>query len=220
MRSLFFLSCIFLLFLPCTGQAEAEPAAVQQVPDAVPYDADFNMLEIYMIDMVEKLENTLDKTPLPFMHFAPKAEESVLLRFMQDYTKRGIAISEQETALMIGLTLGGAAAYSKLPPNKLKEKPLTAEQYCQAVPEGVTPLSVDLLLAVRPKTNVFLEYPPQPMDITEEGASRLVDAFMQRYSEAGQNATRRRAAISAGMALGWADYLKRLEGMDSDYLNK
>lgn len=219
MRSLCF-TCLFLLFcFPYAGLAKTG-SATPQIPDAVHYDADFNMLELYMVDMKEKLENTLDKTPLPFMHFAPKAEESILLRFMQDYKEMGITISEQETALMAGLQLGGAAAYTRFPPGKMKEKPFTAEQYCRAVPEGVTPIPVDLLLAVRPTNNAFLEYPPRPMDITAEEVDRLVDAFAQRYEEAGQNASRRRAAISAGMALGWADYLKRLEEMESGYLSK
>ena len=108
MRRLVVFFLVFVLFFPCAAEAKADSAQVPQIPDAVPYDADFNMLELYMVDMREKLENTLDTTPLPFMHFAPKAEESLLLRFAQDYKKEGITISEQETALMIGLQLGGA----------------------------------------------------------------------------------------------------------------
>jgi hypothetical protein len=219
MRGKYIPVLFLLLLLPCSAtQARAETSPIAQIPDAVPYDADYNMFELYMVNMVEKLTNTLDKTPLPFMHFAPKAEESIVLRYMRDYKKENIDVTEQEAALMVGLVLGDAAAFRKMPPNKLKEKPLGVEEYCLAVPEGVTPFSPDLLLAVRPSTDGFHGHPPKLMEITGEQLDRLTDAFVQRYEEAGQSATRRRATISAGMALGWAYYLQRLES--SGFLDK
>lgn len=159
--------------------------------------------------MANELTEVLDKTILPFPHFRPEVEERLVQMVLEDNARNGLILSELNAALVVGYKTG---CYTyMIQPLLYEKKQIRYEEYVQSAPNGIPPVPKELLEQAYGKLPYVHTFPPSFKPLPGNLESTLVAEFQRMYAEAGQSVTPVRAAITAGMVIGYGSYIRRVE---------